>query len=107
MPIEDEVVYGFNRQQAQELVSGLGQRDFESQLHPREALHEVVMYRFTLTAAFSSGLADATLKYMDGRTAVDSIELEDVLGAFEGMVSGDNGLCLAQGGKFYVIQAAC
>ena len=107
MTIEDEIVYGFDRQQAEELVSGLGQRDFASNQHPRESLHEVVLYRFTLTSAFSSGLASAVLKYMDGRTAVDAIELEDVLGAFDGMLSGDNGLCLAQGGKFYVIQAAC
>jgi len=33
MPIEDEIVYGFNKEQATELVGSLGQRDFRAPLH--------------------------------------------------------------------------
>lgn len=47
MPTEDEVVYGFNREQANELVAGLGQRDFRAPLHdglPTSAGDKVVHF---------------------------------------------------------------
>lgn len=36
MPTEADVTYGFNREQALELVNGLGQRDFEMKLYEPE-----------------------------------------------------------------------
>ena len=38
MPTEDDVTYGFNREQAFELVRGLGQRDFSVKLYEAESL---------------------------------------------------------------------
>jgi len=37
MPTEDQVTYGFNREQALELVNSLGQRDFSMRLYDQES----------------------------------------------------------------------
>jgi hypothetical protein len=64
------------------------------------------LVRFALLASLSTGTASATIKDMAGAT----IATEDVLdpeAIFDELDIGDTGLAIAQGGKYYVIQAAC
>jgi hypothetical protein len=64
------------------------------------------LYRFALTASLSSGTASATIKDMAGST-IKTDTIRDPEGIFAELVSGDTGLAIGQGGKFYVIQAPC
>lgn len=65
------------------------------------------LFRFTLNAAWSSGVADADILQMDGTDTGIDANVEDPLGIFSTLGNGDPGLCLLQGGKYYVIQAPC
>jgi hypothetical protein len=109
MPIEDDIVYGFNREQAEELVSGLGQRDFRGALHNGVEFggNELTLYRFTLNASLSGGTADADILLMDGTDTLIDDDVLDPLGIFSTLDVDDVGLCLLQGGAYYVIQAPC
>lgn len=65
------------------------------------------LYRFTLNEAWSSNAADADILLMDGTDTGTDADVLDPLGIFADLGSGDAGLCLLQGGVYYVIQAAC
>lgn len=66
------------------------------------------LYRFTLNASLAGGTADADILEMDGTdTGIDD-DVLDPLGIFSSLtVVNSAGLCLKQGGKYYVIQAPC
>lgn len=64
------------------------------------------LYRFALTASLSGGTASATIKDMAGST-IKTDTIRDPESIFTELVSGDTGLAIGQGGKFYVIQAPC
>ena len=68
----------------------------------------MTLYRFTLNASLATGTADADILEMDGTdTGIDD-DVLDPLGIFASLVTvGDTGLCLKQGGVYYVIQANC
>lgn len=64
-------------------------------------------YRFTLNEPWTSGVADADILEMDGTdTAIDD-DVNDPLGIFDDMTTGDEGICFKQGGIYYAIQADC
>ena len=111
MPTEDQVTYGFNREQALELVNSLGQRDFPMRLYENSGDGgggaSITLYRFTLNEDFVSGVADADILNMDGTdTGIDADVLDPLL-IFATIGTGDAGLCLLQSGSYYVIQAPC
>lgn len=66
-----------------------------------------VLYRFTLNANWSSGSADADILEMTGADTGIDADVKDPLGIFADLGNGDAGLCLLQGGSYYVIQAPC
>jgi hypothetical protein len=66
------------------------------------------LYRFTLNASLASGTADADILEMDGTDTGIDATVRDPAGIFATLVTvGDDGLCLYQDGKYYVIQANC
>tara|TARA_R100000808_G_scaffold10526_1_gene27822 strand:- start:1506 stop:2237 length:732 start_codon:yes stop_codon:yes gene_type:complete len=65
------------------------------------------LWRFALTASLSSGSAGATIKNLDGDTVTGSFTVRDPEGIFSTLTSGDTGLCLLSGDRYYVIQAGC
>jgi hypothetical protein len=109
MPTEDDITYGFNREQALELVNGIGQRDFNVRLYEESnsSSSGMRLYRFTLNEAWSSGAADADILQMDGTDTGIDADVLDPLGIFSTLSNGDAGLCLLQDGSYYVIQAPC
>ena len=66
-----------------------------------------VLYRFTLNAAWTAGVADADILEMDGTDTTIDADVLDPLGIFASLGIDDPGLCLLQGGAYYVIQAPC
>jgi len=66
------------------------------------------LYRFETTAAYTSGTSvSATIKTMAGTTFASGATLKDPEAIFMGMASGTKGYCIAQGGEYFAIQAAC
>jgi hypothetical protein len=66
------------------------------------------LYRFETTAAYTSGTSvTATIKTMAGTTFASGATLRDPEAIFMGMASGTKGYCIAQGGEYFAIQAAC
>jgi hypothetical protein len=66
------------------------------------------LYRFETTAAYTSGTSvTATIKTMAGTTFASGATLKDPEAIFLGMASGTKGYCIAQGGEYFAIQAAC
>jgi hypothetical protein len=66
------------------------------------------LYRFETTAAYTSGTSvTATIKTMAGTTLASGATLKDPEAIFMGMASGTKGYCIAQGGEYFAIQAAC
>lgn len=103
---QDEHTYGFNKADAGELVQLIGGGDREyTEGRVRGAGPR--LYRFTLNAAWSAGVADADILLMDGTDTTRDADVLDPLSIFSSLGSGDAGLCIFQGGKYYVIQAPC
>lgn len=67
---------------------------------------EIGLYQFTLTAALSGSSASATIKTMAG-TTVGSLSVSDPAGIFTGLASGKSGICILQGGVYYIYNAKC
>jgi hypothetical protein len=66
------------------------------------------LYRFETTEAYTSGTSvTATIKTMAGTTFASGATLKDPEAIFLGMASGTKGYCIAQGGEYFAIQAAC
>lgn len=106
---QDESTYGFNKQDASELVQLIGSADTE---YPEGRVRAgggggIRLYRFTLNADLTSGTADADILEMDGTdTGIDD-DVLDPLGIFAILTTGDAGYCIKQAGIYYVIQADC
>jgi hypothetical protein len=102
---KDESTYGFNKDDATSLVASINSPSTSySEGRARGGGSRLV--RFALLASLSTGTASATIKDMAGVT----IATEDVLdpeAIFDELDIGDTGLAIAQGGKYYVIQARC
>lgn len=97
-----EELYGFNRQDTDALLREIGNEGGEvPQFRHPEAGAAVTLVGFTLTSAMSS-TATATLTDVDGNS-LGSDTVRDPKGLFGFMSSGDNGLAIKQGGKYYVI----
>ena len=67
------------------------------------------LYAFTLTANMASKSAAASISTIDGvsTTVLESSTVYDPQDIFAVLETGDSGLCLKQGGKYYIIQANC
>ena len=65
------------------------------------------LWRFALTADLSSGSAGATIKNIDGDTVTGTFTVRDPEGIFSTLESGDTGLALLVGDRYFVIQAGC
>ena len=109
--MRDNHTYGHEKSIAQALKASVGVGDSEY----REGLVRgngggssgAVLYRFTLNANWSSGSADADILEMTGADTGIDADVKDPLGIFADLGNGDAGLCLLQGGSYYVIQAPC
>lgn len=100
----DEATYGFSKADATEIVQLIGGSDVEYPETRRRG--GLGIFRFVLLANLTSGTASATIKNMAG-TTISTKDVLDPEGIFAELVSGDTGLAIGQGGKFYVIQAPC
>lgn len=109
--MKDESTYGFNKEDAEALIEKIGLRD---EITPgrripvrARATGGITLWRFTLNEAWSSGAADADILEMDGTDTGTDADVLDPLGIFSTLGNGDAGLCILQGGSYYVIQAPC
>jgi hypothetical protein len=102
----DEKTYGFVKADAEELVQLIGGADSEFPEIRSRGGGGGRLFRFALLANLSSGTASATIKSMAGTTLYtrDILDPEAIFGE---LTTGDTGLAIAQGGKYYVIQAPC
>jgi hypothetical protein len=64
------------------------------------------LFRFSLTGAWTSGVANADITQMNG-SVVESTTISDPEGIFASLGSGDTGLCLLQDSTYFAIQAGC
>ena len=61
-------------------------------------------YLFTLTATMASGSGACTIRSMADDTEVATSQtVVDTLGFFDGLASGQRGICIRQGGVYYAI----
>ena len=99
-------VYGFNAADSEALISMIGTGDSVRRLGGGGG--GATLYRFETTAAYTSGTSvTATIKTMAGTTFASGATLKDPEAIFMGMASGTKGYCIAQGGEYFAIQAAC
>lgn len=113
MPTEDDVTYGFNREQALELVSGLGQRDFNVRLYEDGVLGGggggSTKFVAELNEAWTAGVAECSIYTMDGMTLTDTtedIDVYDPLQVFAILGVGDRMYVTFQNGKYYAADNA-
>ncbi len=100
-------VYGFNAADSEALISMIGTGDSVRRLGGGGG-GGATLYRFETTAAYTSGTSvSATIKTMAGTTFASGATLKDPEAIFMGMASGTKGYCIAQGGEYFAIQAAC
>jgi hypothetical protein len=111
---DDGQTYGFSKHDAEQLVNGIGGGDVEfNDRQPRYSGTGVVVYGFTLTNAgfVTTKTATANIFPIDGASFGSAIAsgatIYDPAGWALGAASGQTGLCILQGGKYYAIQAAC
>lgn len=106
MASKDNQIYGFNSNDATELVrligkSGVFHRELEPELWPNQWL-----YRFELKDNFLGGESTADIYEMTGQLLGENLAIKDPELIFEELDVGDRGYCVYQG-EFYAIQAAC
>jgi hypothetical protein len=108
MAAQDTTTYGFNKPDSLDLLQLIGNGDGEYSEGRVRGGGGIKLYRFTLNASLASGTADADILLMDGTDTGTDADVLDPLGIFATLVTvGDAGLCLKQGGAYYVIQAPC
>lgn len=103
----DDSTYGFSRRDAREIVAGLGGKE---KLIPGQRIGGAGLFICRLNEPWSSNAADADIYTIDGSSYTDTGEdktVYDPLGIFSSLTTDDYGLCLLQGGKYYLIQAPC
>ena len=102
------LTYGFAKHKAKALDAQIGIEDTE---YPEGRVRGngtgVTFWRFTLNEAWSSGVADADILEMDGTDTTTDADVNDPLGIFADLGSGDAGICFLQGGAYWAIQAPC
>jgi hypothetical protein len=104
----DENTYGFRKDDADALIAGIGMGETETPGGRRGGGGGNKLYRFTLNESLATGTADADILIMDGTDTGIDADVLDPLGIFAALVNVDDaGLCILQGGSYYVIQAAC
>ena len=106
---KDQRTYGFSLTDAESLAELIGGR---AMIVEGRRLGGggggATLYRFETTAAYTSGTSvSATIKTMAGATFASGATLKDPEAIFMGMASGTKGYCIAQGGEYFVYQAAC
>jgi hypothetical protein len=107
---QDESTYGFSKDDATSLANMIGMQEVEipaRRIGSSSSGGGVSLWRFTLNEAWTAGAADADILQMDGTDTGTDAGVLDPLGIFSTLESGDAGLCLLQGGNYYVIQAPC
>ncbi len=107
---KDNRTYGFSLTDAESLAELIGGRAMiiEGRRPGGGGGGGATLYRFETTAAYTSGTSvTATIKTMSGTTFASGATLKDPEAIFMGMASGTKGYCIAQGGEYFAIQAAC
>ena len=101
----DENTYGFSLSDARELINTIGGVDREyPEGRPRGGGGGDKHYLFTLTATMASGSGACTIRNMaDDAEIATSQTVVDTLGFFDGLASGQRGICIRQGGVYYAI----
>lgn len=104
----DNKTVGFNATDADALGRMIETREGEYiEGKVRAKPNGIRLYRFTLNANMSGGSADADILEMDGTDTTIDADVEDPVNIFSTLESGDPGLCILQGGVYYIIQAPC
>jgi hypothetical protein len=109
---KDNRTYGFSLTDAESLAELIGGRamiiEGRRPVGGSGGGGGATLYRFETTAAYTSGTSvTATIKTMAGTTFASGATLKDPEAIFIGMASGAKGYCIAQGGEYFAIQAAC
>jgi len=77
---------------------------------PRRGGGGAKLFRFSLNedmGATTANKGDADILKMDGTDTTIDADVEDPEAIFGTLADTDTGLCLKQGGSYYIIQAAC
>lgn len=110
MPERDDAVYGFNTQDAEDLIAMIGNReDGYREFYPRGGAGGGKKFAAKLMASLASGTAAGTWIYdMDGMALsfVETATIYDPLYNFDTLGSGDWLYCFKQGGKYYAADDA-
>lgn len=99
-------VYGFNKQDADNLLNSIEGTQPENLL-PGSIVHYLRLYGFTLTSNMSSNTASATIATLNPIPTTFTNIVITYLAAFSSLEAGDTGLCVYQDNQFIVIQADC
>lgn len=108
---DDRITFGFRRADAEALAKSIGGGDTEyPEGKVRTSGGGIKLYRFTLNenmGATTANEAAADILEMNGTDTGTDAAVKDPLAIFDTLENGDPGLCLLQGGIYYVIQAPC
>jgi|GEM_PF-3102766 len=107
----DESTYGFNKTDATALVHLIGNGDVEHpEGYPSGGGGSTSLFKVTMKAPWSSGVANCDIYSIDGVTFTDTTidaNVYDGLSIFASLTTGDHLLAILQAGKYYAIQAPC
>ena len=106
----DNHTYGFNRDDHDALIAGIGMTETETPgRRGSGGGGGDTLYAFELTANMSSFAATANIQKLDGVSfdEIESSTVYDPVDIFSSLLNGATGLCIKQGGRYYIIQAHC
>jgi hypothetical protein len=105
----DRNTWGFSKPDAEALKASLLNGETETSDRLPGGGGGIKLFAFTLTADMASKSAAAGIFSLDGVTtsSVESSTVYDPQNIFSTLKTDGTGLCLKQGGAYYVIQANC
>ena len=99
----DESTYGFNKQDADELLQLIDRGDIEyEELKPVQT-SSTRLFVYTTSTAFSSNTATADITTLAGSSVESDATVNDPLGHFSDVLSGSKGVCVRDGGEYYAL----
>jgi hypothetical protein len=109
----DEKTYGFSIIDATDLMNNI--RSAESwypEIKPRGGRTQMIelFFAFELTGDMVSNAGAAVIKRFDGASLGDTVDgdtVYDPTGIFSILETGGTGICVKQGGLFYIYNANC
>jgi len=105
----DRNTWGFSKPDAEALKASIGGGETEIPDRLPGGGGGIKLFGFALTSSMSSNSAAADISTLDGisTSSIESSTVYDPQSIFSVLEVGDTGLCVKQGGKYYIVQANC